>query len=655
MWYNGAIRSERIETQSSLEGETAPMGLTLRLLGSPEVILDGEPATGFVSDKARALLFYLAMEADRAQRRETLAGLLWPDYPERSARTNLSNALSNLRTVLADRGANDVREPYLLVSRETIQFNAGSDYWLDTRAFDERVKHAPVKGQQGEKTVTLYRGRFLEGFSLSDSPAFEQWALIIRERLQQQMGVALKGLGATYEELGDYARAQTVARRQLELEPWHEGAHRALMRALALSGERASALAQYEACAQTLEQELGAAPSPETAALYEQIRDGGLTSEGAESRREARTDLPRHNLPARITSFIGRERELSQLTAQITDPETRLVTVVGPGGMGKTRLALEVARRQLASLSSSQAAPASFPAGAWLVELSPIGDPGEVPLAVASALGARPQQGRELVDILVDSLQTRELLLVLDNCEHLLAGVARLVSHLVSRCPQLTVLATSREALRIPGEQIVEVTPMAASLSGSDPVLAQVDIESALGSDAVQLFAARAAAVRPGFATDESNVADVVNICRRLDGMPLAIELAAARLRALSLQDVAARLDDRFALLDRGSRVAEPRQQTLRNAVAWSYDLLDRTEQALFDRLSVFRGGFTLRAAEGVCAGGGIPEGAVLDLLADLVDKSMVAMRGVRDGDGETRYELLETMRQYAGERLAER
>jgi len=379
------------------------MGLTLRLLGSPEVILDGEPATGFVSDKARALLFYLAMEADRAQRRETLAGLLWPDYPERSARTNLSNALSNLRTVLADRGANDVREPYLLVSRETIQFNAGSDYWLDTRAFDERVKHAPVKGQQGEKTVTLYRGRFLEGFSLSDSPAFEQWALIIRERLQQQMGVALKGLGATYEELGDYARAQTIARRQLELEPWHEGAHRALMRALALSGERASALAQYEACAQTLEQELGAAPSPETAALYEQIRDGGLTSEGAESRREARTDLPRHNLPARITSFIGRERELSQLTAQITDPETRLVTVVGPGGMGKTRLALEVARRQLASLSSSQAAPASFPAGAWLVELSPVGDPDGVPLAVASALGARPQQGRELADILLDA------------------------------------------------------------------------------------------------------------------------------------------------------------------------------------------------------------------------------------------------------------
>jgi predicted ATPase/DNA-binding SARP family transcriptional activator len=640
------------------------MGLTLRLLGSPEVILDGEPATGFVSDKARALLFYLAVEADRAQRRETLAGLLWPDYPERSARTNLSNTLSNLRTVLGDRGANlangEARQPFLLVSRETIQFNARSDYWLDVRAFDERVeyalvKHAPVDGRQGQETMALYRGHFLEGFSLSDSPAFEQWALVLRERLQQQMGIALEGLGATYEELGDYARAQTIARRQLELEPWHEGAHRALMRALALSGERASALAQYEACAQTLKQELGAAPSPGTAALYEQIRDGRLTSEGAESRREARADLPRHNLPARITSFIGRERELSQLTAQITDPETRLVTVVGPGGMGKTRLALEAARRLLNGSPSSQAAQGWFPAGAWLVELSPVGDPEGVPLAVASALGARPQQGRELADILVDSLQTRELLLVLDNCEHLIASVARLVSLLISRCPQLTVLATSREALRIPGEQIVEVPPMAVSLPGTDPVLAQVDIEGALGSDAVQLFAARAAAVRPGFAADADNAADVVKLCRRLDGMPLAIELAAACLRALSLQDIAARLSDRFALLTRGSRVAEPRQQALENTVAWSYELLDRRERTLFDRLSVFRGGFTLRAAEGVCAGGGIPEGAVLNLLADLVDKSMVAMRGVRDGGGETRYELLETMRHYAAERLAER
>jgi predicted ATPase/DNA-binding SARP family transcriptional activator len=634
------------------------MGLTLRLLGSPEVILDGEPATGFVSDKARALLFYLAVEADRGQRRETLAGLLWPDYPERSARTNLSNTLSNLRTVLGDRGANlangEARQPFLLVSRETIQFNAGSDYWLDVRAFDERVIHAPVRVQHGEKTVALYRGHFLEGFSLSDSPAFEQWALVLRERLQHQMGVALEGLGAAYEELGDYAHAQTIARRQLELEPWHEGAHRALMCALALSGERASALAQYEACAQTLEQELGAVPSPETAALYEQIRDGSLTSEGAEARREAQTDLPRHNLPARITSFIGRERELSQLTAQITDPETRLVTVVGPGGMGKTRLALEAARRLLNGSPSAQAAQGWFPAGAWLVELSPVGDPKGVSLAVASALGARPQQGRELADILVDSLQTRELLLVLDNCEHLLAGVARLVSHLLSRCPQLTVLATSREALRIPGEQIVEVPPMAVSLPGTDPVLSQVDAENALGSDAVQLFAARAAAVRPGFAVDEGNAVDVGHICRRLDGMPLAIELAAARLRALSLQEVAARLDDRFALLDRGSRVAEPRQQTLENTVAWSYGLLDQREQILFDRLSVFRGGFTLGAAEALCAGGDVPQGAVLDLLADLVDKSMVAMRGAQDGDGETRYELLETMRQYAAERLAE-
>jgi DNA-binding SARP family transcriptional activator len=473
--------------------------LTVSLLGPPEMALDGLPVSGLNSDKVRALLFYLAVEHGypkghlrRAHRREFLAGLLWPDYPERSARTNLSNALSNLRAALGDREATT---PFFRVSHEAIQFNAQSDAWVDVTAFEGHVARGEWK-----EAIDLYRDPFLEGFSLSDSPPFEQWALVGRERLVRQMMAALEGLAAKSEAQGDYPRAAETARRQLEIEPWHEGAHRALMRALALSGQRASALAQYEACVKALEEELDAEPSPETAALYEQIRDGrDLTGLGNLSGLRALP--PRHNLPAQVTSFVGRERELGELGALLADPDVRLVTVVGPGGMGKTRLALEAAR-------------AGFSAGAWLVELAPVSDPGEVTLAVASALGAQPQPGRELTDVIVDSLQTRELLLVIDNCEHLLASVAWLVSHLISRCPQLTVLATGREALRISGEHIVEVLPMDVLPPGTDSILAQADVAGALGSDAVRLFAARAAAVRPGFAVDEGNAADVVQICR---------------------------------------------------------------------------------------------------------------------------------------------
>jgi len=633
-------------------------------LGPFGVFLDGKPVSGFVSDKVRALLAYLVTESDRAHRRETLAGLLWPNVPEALARNSLRTALVNLRSMIGDRTADP---PLLHISRTSLQFNSNSDAWCDAMAFSQLVRcssgplpeteHIPSLEQAAE----LYRGGFLEGLSMADSVAFEHWALITREQLQRQLLETLYRLAAFHEQRSDYAKALPLVWRQVELEPWREEAQRQLLRVLASSGQRGAALTQYEALQRLLADELGIEPEAPTKALYEHIRTApeAIVLPSGTERSDATAIL--HNLPARNTPSIGRERELSQLAARITAPETRLITVSGPGGMGKTHLALETARRLFTNLASFQAAQANFPAGAWLVELAPVDDPGEVPLAVASALGARPLPGRELADIIVDSLQTRELLLILDNCEHLLEAVARLVSRLISHCPQLTVLATSREALRIPGEHIIEVPPMAVSLPGTNSVLAEADAEGLMGLDAVRLFAMRAAAVRPGFSVDEANAAQVAQICRRLDGMPLAIELAAARLRTLSLRDVAARLDDRFALLDRGSRVAEPRQQTLRDTVAWSYELLNQQEQTLFDRLSVFRGGFTLRAAEGVCIGSGVLEGTVLDLLSDLIDKSMVAMRltGTRDrpqaGGDETRYELLETMRQYAAERLAER
>ena len=266
------------------------MQLTLNLFGPPDIQLDGEPLAGLSSDKVRALLFYLAVEVDRAHRRESLAGLLWPDYPERSARTNLSNALSNLRTALGDR---ETAVPFFHVSREAIQFNAQCDASVDAAAFEDLVERG-----EWEEAIVLYRGPFLEGFSLSDSPPFEHWTLVVRERLQRQMMAALEGLTAKSEARGDYSRAAKTARRQLELEPWHEGAHRALMRALALSGQRASALAQYEACVKILRDELDAAPSVETTALNEDIRADKVTPRKETPSRREEIPAPIEETPA---------------------------------------------------------------------------------------------------------------------------------------------------------------------------------------------------------------------------------------------------------------------------------------------------------------------------------------------------------------------
>ncbi|MFN2131456.1 MAG: BTAD domain-containing putative transcriptional regulator, partial [Anaerolineae bacterium] len=305
--------------------------LTLQLLGPPEIGLDDVPVAGLASDKVRALLYYLAVEGDRPHRRESLAGLLWPDYPERSARTNLSNALSNLRTALGDREA-DV--PYLHVSREAIQFNGESEHWVDANAFTAHIGRGAW-----EQAAALYRGSFLDGFSLSDSPPFEQWILVTRERLQRQAVDVLGQLVAQHEKEGNLDHAISAARRQLAIEPWHEEGHRALMRLLALDGQRSAALAQYDACVRALEEELGAAPSPQTTALRERIRTGQDLTGFPKPVRSVQDGSVGSNLPAQLTPFVGREELLSQIEAHLQDPACRLLTLIGPGGAGKTRLA----------------------------------------------------------------------------------------------------------------------------------------------------------------------------------------------------------------------------------------------------------------------------------------------------------------------------
>ena len=342
-----------------------------------------------------------------------------------------------------------------------------------------------------------------------------------------------------------------------------------------------------------------------------------------------------HNLPLELSSFVGRKQEIAEVEVMLS--EHRLLTLTGPGGSGKTRLALAVA---------SDVA-RDFGDGVWLVDLAPLSDPGLVPQALASVLGVREAPGRELTQTLSDHLLPRTMVLVLDNCEHLIGACASLAEILLRHCPNLRVLATSREALGVLGEAIFAVPP----LSMPDPRHLPT-VESLSHYEAARLFVDRAEAVKPSFALTESNAMAVAQVCYRLDGIPLAIELAAARARALSVGQISSRLDESFRLLTGGGRSALAHQRTLRTAMDWSHDLLSEEERIAFRRLSVFAGGWTLEAAETVCAGGGIDEGEVMDLLASLVDKSLVLVTEQRDG--EARYRLLETVRQYALEKLEE-
>ena len=340
---------------------------------------------------------------------------------------------------------------------------------------------------------------------------------------------------------------------------------------------------------------------------------------------------PPNNLPLSLSGLVGRGREIAEIEGLLA--KHRLLMLTGPGGSGKTRLALAMTHQVVGDYED----------GAWLVELSPLSDPDLVPQAVASVLGVREASGSPLLETLASHLRSKHLLLVLDNCEHLVGACADLAKALLSRCPNLSILATSREALGVDGESLFFVPP----LSLPDPRRLPA-ADGLLGYEAARLFVQRARAVRPEFALTEENAMAVAQVCYRLDGMPLAIELAAARTRVLSVEQISERLDDRFVLLT-GGRKALAHHRTLRATMDWSHELLSEEEKVLFRRLSVFAGGFTLGAAEAVCAGGGVEEAEVLDQLTSLVDKSLVL---TTEQEREARYRLLETIRQYGLERL---
>jgi DNA-binding SARP family transcriptional activator/predicted ATPase len=620
--------------------------LQLSLLGTFRATLDGAPLTAFGYDKVRALLAYLAVESDRPHHRESLAGLLWPEQPERTARLNLSQALSRLRRILDDKHADP---PFIDVTRQTLQFNPASDHWLDAVAFTralegcEKHAHAKLEGcgeclERLEGAAALYRGAFLVGFSIADSAPFEEWALLHRERLHRLAQETLGRLAHCYAASGEYEKALLHAWRQVELDPWREAAQRGLMRLLALSGQRGAALAQYEVCRRLLAEELGVEPAQETTALYEVIRDGALV-EGVGRERKRVSPIP-HNLPPQSTPFIGREEELVELSGLITNPDTRLVVILGPGGVGKTRLSLAVAEEQLrATISTNGEEAALFRDGVFFVPLARVSAAEHMAPAVAEGLGFRFVGGesgsRPPGEQVLDYLREKRLLLVLDNLEHLAEGFD-LVADILHTAPGVQILGTSRERLRLYPEQAYPIGGLKYPDWEKPPDGHPVDGDYPAG----RLFVQAARRVQPVFEIAGEDVATLTRICRLLEGLPLGIELAASWANALSLADIAAEIQRGLDFLATEWRDVPTRHRSVRAVVDVSWNRLDEQERDAFAQLSVFRGGFTREAAREVA-------GADLPTLARLVDRSLLKLGTTRE-----RYEVHELLRQYGAEKL---
>jgi len=579
------------------------------LLGRLVIDVDGTQADDArLGDLGRKAFAYLVLERRRPVPRDELADALWGEDLPATWTAALRGTLSRVRSNLADAGLVD---PDVLRSGSgCYQLQLPIDAFVDVERVDAALDSAqqdlvvaPARARQSAAEAADLAGRqFLPG-------AGGEWV----ERRQAALAAlhvrALEVLAEAAVADGDCGAAVAAAELAIALAPLRESAHARLMAAHAGAGNRAAALRAYEACRRALAEELGVSPSPETYELYVRLlRDEPLV--------EAKPATVATNLPSERTSFVGREDQIDELRRQLGS--TRLVTLTGPGGVGKSRLAVRVAE----SLVDDH------PDGVWLVELAGMSDPALVPQQVLSVLGVPEAAAESAAEAVAGHLADRCVLLVVDNCEHLVGACAALADAILRRSSLARVLATSREPLGVPGETTWAVPPLPAP-------------------DAARLFVDRAHAAAPELDLN-AVAADVDAICARLDGIPLALELAAARTKVLSPAQIADRLGDHLSLLVGGPSAAPGRHQTLRAAIDWSFEALAAEERALFARLSVFAGGCGLEAAQAVCGDG---DRDVLDALAALVDKSLVAIDRRAD---RPRYRMLETLRQYAAERLTE-
>ncbi|MEV4535857.1 BTAD domain-containing putative transcriptional regulator [Asanoa sp. NPDC049518] len=581
------------------------------ILGSFEV----RAADGVVADvpgaRLRALLVILALGPGRTVPKSILVDWIWGKNPPADAANALQRLASRLRKVLPAGVVEGQPGGYrLMVDPDAV----------DALRFERLLGQArQEEGMQRlrllREALGLWRGPAMRDVGLEDSEAFDAAVT----RLEALRLTALEDRFEAEVTLGNGADVVAELTDAVAAHPLREPLVASLMRALVAAGRDSEALLVYERTREALSEALGVDPSAELSALHVAMLRGEV------GRRE---ENRKTNVRAELTSFVGRDADVAAVRELVGDH--RLTTLIGPGGSGKTRLATETARTLVGDL----------PDGVWLVELAAIGADGDVAQATLTGLGLRDTllgagTNADLMDGLVSAIRDREALLILDNCEHLIEAAARFADRVLGECRRLRILATSREPLGITGEALWSVEPLA------------VPTEAGADSPAVRLLRDRAGAVRKDLGVDEHTVATMVRICRALDGMPLAIELAAARLRTMTIDQLANRLDDRFRLLTSGSRTALPRHKTLRAVVDWSWELLTDAERTVLRRLAVFSGGASLAAAERVC---GDDSAEVLELLTSLAEKSLL----VTEGGDEPRYRMLGTIKEYAGDRLAE-
>ena len=588
--------------------------LEIYLLGRFEVQTNGEPVE-LPSRPAQMLLAYLALQPEIQHRRDKVAGRLWPESAESNAKANLRHALWKLRQSIGEDMIEADRSSLKLSQKKTEQIDA-----LQLETWAEEATRA----EEWIQWAALYKGELLPGW-------YEEWVVRERERLealfQRHMPTAL-------EAMVDEQRWDSVLKwseRWIALGHVPEHAYRALMTAHAVLGDSAAVAATYERCAKALRSELGVEPSPETKSHYEALA-AGERPEPSSTAQVGEPSKAQHNLPAKTTTFIGREQEINKLTGLLDGTDHRLVTITGPGGSGKTQLALQVGRRLTGE----------FADGVWFTDLSQLSDPDLIASSIASVLGVKERGDRSAFESLQEYLVHREVLLLLDNFEHLIEG-APIVGELLSSAEGLKCLVTSREPLRVYGERELPLRPL--SLPEADE---EITLEALGNSEAVQLFRDRAAAIDPRFEVTADNAYEVSEICRRLDGLPLAIELAAARVRMFPPKALLEQLDDRLGTLTGGPRDAPVRQRTLRGTLKWSHSLLSTNEQALFSRLGIFVGGCDLRSLRAVC--GDIRDDELVGSVQSLLAKSLLYQEAGLES--EPRYRMLETIREYALDQL---
>ncbi len=589
------------------------------MLGSFEVRTDDGALADLPGARLRGLLIALALEAGHAVPKATLVDWIWGERPPSGAANALQRLVSRLRKALPEGLVEGQPDGYRL------RVEPGA---VDAVRFERLVGQArrdenPQRVRLLREALALWRGAAMQDVGLHDSAAFDAAVT----RLEGLRLTAMEDRFDAEISLGHGAELVTELTDLVAAHPIRERLVAALMRALVAAGRDTEALLAYQRTREALADALGVDPSPELSALHVALLRGEL------GRRE---EHRKTNVRAELTSFVGRGAEVAAVRELIAGH--RLSTLIGPGGSGKTRLATETARTLAGDL----------PDGAWLVELAAIGAGGDVAQSALAALGLRDAllgsaPNAEPADRLIAAIRERDMLLILDNCEHVIELAAAFAHRVLGECQRLRILATSREPLGITGEALWQVEPLALPEGDASPG----EIES---SPAVQLLRDRAGAVRRDLATDARTLSSMARVCRALDGMPLAIELAAARSRTMSFDQLASRLDDRFRLLTGGSRTALPRHRTLRAVVDWSWELLTDAERMVLRRLAVFSGGASLEAAERVCAGDVVEQEQVLELVTALTEKSLL----LAEGDSAPRYRMIGTIKEYAGHRLAE-